>query len=127
MPQAPTILDITEQGGGNSKLLHALLAAGYLVVSLHSIEQIPTLTEVTEAIAVVIDGKFSPTMALLAKKVKFLATEVPVLLVSSEPQSNAPPPSNVDVVAYAKSPAACVQALTSVLQLALSHDKAVAA
>ena len=116
MSRPATILYITEQDSGNSKLLHALLAGGYRVTSLHSLEQTPALVEVSEAKAAVIDSKFTPATALLARKIKFLAPELPVMLVSCDPESNAPPPESVDVVAYVESPAAFVHALTSLLQ-----------
>ena len=90
-------------------------------------QQTLTAVEVTAATAVVIDGKFTPKLAVLANKVKLLAKELPVLLVSSEPESNAPPPANVDVVAYVESPDAFVHALKLVLQLTLPYEKAVPA
>lgn len=127
MPRFPTILYITEGGGGNTKLLHALLAAGYRVISLRSPQHTLSAVKVTGTTAVVIDGKVTPKIAVLAKKIKLLAKELPVLLVSSEPESNAPPPANVDVVAYAESPDAFVHALKLVLQLTLPYEKAVPA
>ena len=127
MPRFPTILYITEGGSGNSKLLHALLAAGYRVISLRSPQHTLSAVEVTGATAVVIDGRFTAEIAVLAKKVKLLAKELPVLLVSSEPESNAPPPANVDVVAYVDSPAAFVQPLKVVLRSTLPYEKAIPA
>jgi hypothetical protein len=127
MPSFPTILYVTEGGGANSKLLHALLASGYRVISLRSPEERLSLAEVTILRAVLIDGKFNARIAVLAKHIKFLAPELPVVLVSPEPESNAPPPPNVDAVAYFESPKAFVHALTALLESTLLQEQAVPA
>lgn len=86
-----------------------------------------SLAEVTILRAVLIDGTFNARMAGLAKHIKFLAPELPVVLVSPEPESNAPPPPNVAAVAYFESPQAFVPAFTALLESTLLQEQAVPA